>query len=197
MQDRHAVAEARKKLACHGGCERDLRHQQQRAALGCQHRVDGAKVHFGFARTSDAVQQEGAEFVGADSCRDLVEGGLLRPVEMMRRANRPPGDDHLLRLQGYGPFPRQGARREAGAADGLLQVLQIVRPWVQFKKRLQLALGLRQLSFRRAGRELDAELFGRRAQRVALGLHLLGEDEAFALERADHLVRQWESLGQP
>ena len=58
MQDRHPVAEAVEELARHGGRERDLGNQQQRAASVGETRVDGAQVDFGLPGPGDAVQQE-------------------------------------------------------------------------------------------------------------------------------------------
>ena len=77
VQNGHAVAEAREKLAGHGGRERDLGHQQQRAAARGERGVDGVQIDLGLARAGDAVQQERAEFPGLDGRADRVEGRLL------------------------------------------------------------------------------------------------------------------------
>ncbi len=141
VQDGHAVAEAGEELPGHRRGERDLRHQQQRAAADRQRRFDRVQIDLGLARTGDAVQQERLERPRLHRRADRIERGLLMRVENVRRAVVLRGDRRQFRLQGEQPFARQSPRCFARVADGGLHIFEVVRSRVQIEIGQQLALG--------------------------------------------------------
>ncbi len=190
VQNGHAIAEAAEELAGHGGRQGDFRHQQQRAAAAGQRRVDSVQVDLGLARSGHAMQQESAEFVRLNGGADLLEGGGLRRVERVRRAHRSGVDRQRFGAQCHQFLAGQRAGGRAGVANHRLQILQIVRAGMQFQEGQQFALRLAQFGGGRRARSLDAQALRRRAQRIALGLHLLHHHEAFALQRAQGVAGQ-------
>ena len=170
---------------------------QQRAAALRQRGLDGGQIDFGLARPGDAVQQKGLEAPGLDGVVNLLEGGLLRGIQLVPRADRGLHGDGL-RLERDDAFARQRARGRAGVLHRVFQFLQIVRAGMQFQKGAQFPLGLVELGLGAlAGAdEFDAQALGGRAQRIALRLHLFGDDEALALQRADRLIGQRHGFGE-
>ena len=192
VQNRHAVAEAREELPGHGGGESDFGHQQQRPPAGGESGFDGAQVHLCFAGARDAVKQERFEAAGDNGIANARKRGLLGWIEGVRRAH---GARRRAR-EGLGselhqPAARQSSRRRAGVPHQGLDLLQVVGTGVKVQEGQQFALGFGEAGGRGGLRQaLDAQFFGGRPQRVALGLHLFHGDEALALERSQGLVGQ-------
>ena len=129
---------------------------------------------------------------------NLLERRLLRRIQFVPRADGGL-DRHRLRPQRDYPLAPQGARRRAGVLHGVFQFLQVVRARVQFQKGAQFALRLVELQLGplgAAGGEFHAQVLRRSAHRVALHLHLLSDDEALALQGADHTIGQRHGLSQ-
>ena len=74
VQDRDALAEALPHASHRLRCERDLRHEDDRAEPALEHRRAGLEVHLGLARAGCAVEQE----VAALARDDPVDGSALR-----------------------------------------------------------------------------------------------------------------------
>ena len=127
MQDGHTVTEAGEELARHSRCERNLRHQQQRAAAPGQRGFDGAQIDLGLAGAGDAVQQERLKLFRLDGPENGRESFLLRGVERVARAHRA----RRHRAQRFaGEFQdaptAERPRRAAGIADLCLQIFEVV-----------------------------------------------------------------------
>ena len=81
MQNSYAVAESRKELAGHGRRQRDLGHQQQRAAFGRQRGLDRVQIYLRLTGPSHAMQEKRPELPFDNRIVDLYEGFLLAAVE--------------------------------------------------------------------------------------------------------------------
>ena len=196
VQNGHPVAESKEELARHGRREGDFGHQQQGAAALRQHGFDGREIDFGFSRTGYAVQQECPELPGEDGLPDLLEGRLLRRIQLVPGPHRHGRHRHGLRLQQHQSLPRQGARRHAGVFDRALEVFQVMRAGMHLQKRPQLPFRFIQLDVAPAAGQLDAQSLRGRTQRIAIRLDLFGGDESSAFERAHRLIGQRQRLGQ-
>ncbi len=141
---------------------------------------------------------------GEDGVPNLLEGRLLRRVQRVPGPHRHGRDGDGLRLEGNQPLARQGARRHAGVPDGAFEILQVMRAGMQLEKRPQLPFGFIQLGVGPRGHrgprghpgQFDAQSLRGRAQRIAIGLDLFGDDESSALERAHRLIGERQRPGK-
>ncbi len=160
VQNGHAIAKALEELAGHRGRQRDLRHQQQRAAAQRYRGVNRLQVHLGFPRPRDALQQKGVKLTAAQRGFNLLVSFQLMWIERARRNIARKDARGRLRFQRDQVPARQRTRGLACALHRCLQLLQIMRARVQFQERVQLALALGQLQafWCRADRELTQEM---------------------------------------
>ena len=151
VQNRHAIAEAREELARHRRRERDLRHQQQRAAARRQRGFDGAQINLGLARAGDAVQQKRVELLAIRWLLRIAANASCCAGFRVCRVRTGPAATSDQRLAGdlQNAFARQRSGRRAGVAYLRFEILEIVRARMQRQKRDQLALGFGQFALLR------------------------------------------------
>ncbi len=132
-------------LAGHRGRQRDLGHQQQRAAAQRDGGVDRLQVYLGFPRAGDAFEQKRMKLAAAQRRFNLLVRFQLMRIE---RSGRDIGGEDAggrFRFERDQVAPRQRTRGLACALHRCFQLLQVVRAGVQFQERVQLALALGQL----------------------------------------------------
>ena len=87
MQDRDAIAEARREARERLRGHRDLGHEHDHAAAALERLLGGGEVDLGLARSGDAVEQQ-LLALGIQGADDPLRRGPLRGVELDRARNR-------------------------------------------------------------------------------------------------------------
>jgi len=189
VENGDAIAEAREELPGDGGGQGDLRDEKEGAASAGERGVDAVEVDLGLAGAGDTVEEKGFEAPRGDGVLNCVESGLLRRVELVRRADRRTGD-----REGFANgFDKSFAGKLAGSGSAVpdlrFDVLEVVGTGMEFEESDEFSLGFIELRAggRRRGKR-DTQMVRRRAKRVAILHSLLTDDQALFLEGADDFV---------